>query len=228
MSQTRQNTVMVTETHQDLASTAIERSNLYGLLADVFHSEPTPELLDFICSEDFTQAAQDMGVDFGEDLYNQPQPETLEQLAIEYTRLFLGPGKHISPHESVQLKKSAHLLWGEETAVVKQFMLDAGFEAPEDGGIFPDHISIELMFMSWLTSNEAQAWADGDLEQASRSLDWQHGFVSRHLSKWVAEFCRKIREQADYPFYREFSEILRSFVSGEKKDIRDRSSSSKQ
>lgn len=225
MTQTRQNTVMVTETHQDFAETAIERSQLYGLLADVFQSEPTEELFDIMLSDDFSQAAQEMGVDFGSDLHTLPRLEALEQLAIEYTRLFLGPGKHISPHESVQLKRSTHLLWGEETAVVKQFMVDAGFDVPETGGIFPDHISVELLFMSWLTLNEAEAWSTGDLDQATRSLEWQHGFISRHLGKWVAEFCRAIREQADFPFYEGFSEILRSFIAGEKKDIRDRMSS---
>jgi TorA maturation chaperone TorD len=136
--------------------------------------------------------------------------------------LFLGPGKHISPHESVQLKRGSGILWGEETSVVKQFMMAAGFELDEAANDIPDHISIELEFLSHLSQMEAEAWQADDHQAAAAALGWQHRFVSNNIGKWVGRFCRKVEAAAETPFYAQFARLLRTFVAGEKSGIVDR------
>jgi len=206
----------------DLARTAMERAKLYGLLANLFRSEPGPDLLNQLRSPEFHNMLSETGIDLGDDFFNDPLDEVGDRLKVEYTFLFLGPGKHIAPHESVQLKRGSGILWGEETSVVKKFMAAAGFELDEASNDIPDHISVELEFLCHLSEKEAEAWQADDHEAAAAALGWQHRFVSNNIGKWVGRFCRAVEDSAESPFYAQFAKLLRRFVAGEKSEIADR------
>jgi TorA maturation chaperone TorD len=92
----------------------------------------------------------------------------------------------------------------------------------EDATDIPDHIGVELRFLSLLAEEEASAWEKEDPGAAAAVLDRQHQFVSRHLGKWAPGFCRKVEEAAEHPFYGAFAGLLRGCLSGEKADIMDR------
>ena len=200
----------------------MERSKLYGLLANLFRREPGADLLTQLRSPGFHDLFGETGIDLGDDFFNDRLDDVRDRLMVEYTFLFLGPGKHISPHESVQLKRGSGILWGEETSIVKQFMVAAGFEIDEAANDIPDHISIELEFLSHLCQKEAEAWQADDHEAAAAALGWQHRFVSNNIGKWVGRFCRAVEAAAETPFYAQFAKLLRSFIAGEKSEIVDR------
>ena len=200
----------------------MERAKLYGLLATVFHQEPAPDLLNQLRSPKFQDLLGEIGIDLGDDFFNDPQDEVRDRLSVEYTYLFLGPGKHIAPHESVQLKRGSGILWGEETSIVKQFMLAAGFELDAAAHDIPDHISVELEFLSHLSTKEAEAWQADNHQAAAAALGWQHRFVSNNIGKWAGRFCRAVEAAAETPFYAQFAKLLRTFIAGEKSEIVDR------
>ncbi len=206
----------------DLARTAMERSKLYGLLAGLFRKEPGRDLLTQLRSPGFRELFNEARLDLGDDFFDKPLDEVVERLKVEYTFLFLGPGKHISPHESVQLKRGSGILWGKETSIVKQFMAAAGFELDEAVNEIPDHIGVELEFLSHLSAREAEAWEAGDRLAAAAALGWQHRFVSNNIGKWAGRFCRQVEAAANTPFYAQFARLLRSFLAGEKAEIADR------
>lgn len=207
---------------QDLAGTAMERSRLYGLLAAVFHREPGADLLGRIKAPDLAQALSDGGLDLGQEFFEKADKDLREQLAIEFTRLFCGPGPHISPHESVQIKRGSGTLWGEETVVVKRTIEAAGFDFDKEFNGIPDHVSVELEFLEKLVSMEAQAWSREDYAGAENALLWQHQFIAKHAGKWMPVFCRKVSKKAQMPFYVAFASLLRRFLAGEKAEIADR------
>ena len=200
----------------------MERAKLYGLLANLFRREPGAELLDQLRSPQFHDLLGETGIDLGDDFFNDPLDEVRDRLQVEYTFLFLGPGKHISPHESVQLKHGSGILWGKETAIVKQFMAAAGFELDEAVNDIPDHIGVELEFLSHLSTKEAEAWQADDHQAAAAALGWQHRFVSNNIGKWAGRFCRAVEAAAETPFYAQFAKLLRTFIAGEKSDIAGR------
>ena len=208
--------------HDELARSAIERSRLYGLLATVFRREPSAEFLCQMKTPEMMVALAGAGIDLGEEFETERFADIAENLAIEYTRLFLGPGKHISPHESVQLKRGSGILWGQETVAVRKTYRAAGFDIGETETDIPDHLSVELDFLALLAKEEAQAWEQKDQELTAKSLHLQHGFISRHLGKWAAGFCAKVKEEADFAFYPAFAELLRGYLSGEKSEIAKR------
>ncbi len=207
---------------QYLAKTASERSQLYGLLAAVFRWEPEAGLLDQIKSPALAQALSDCQIDPGLDFFGKAGKNPVEELAIEYTRLFCGPGHHISPHESVQLKRGSGTLWGEETVVVKRTIEAAGFDYDQYFNGIPDHVSVELEYLAKLVSVEANCWRTENYTDAENALGWQHQFIAKHVGKWIPVFCRKVKDQAQMPFYAAFASLLRQFIAGEKAEITDR------
>lgn len=198
--------------HDELAGSAMERSRLYGLLAAVFGHEPSAEFLSQLKTPEMATALAGAGVEPGDEL-------NADALGIEYTRLFLGPGGHISPHESVQLKRGSGILWGAETAAVLDAYRAGGFDLGQSETHIPDHLSVELDFMSLLARHESGAWTEQDLASAGEFLRLQHDFITRHLGKWVAGFCAKVTEIAEFAFYPAFAGLLLGYLSGEKAEI---------
>lgn len=206
----------------ELARSATERSRLYGLLATVFRREPSAEFLCQLKMPEMVVALAGAGIDLGEEFEVETFADLANDLAVEYTRLFLGPGRHISPHESVQLKRGSGILWGAETAAVRDAYRAAGYDLGETETDIPDHLSVELDFLSLLAKQEAQAWTDQDLDDVAKFLHLQHDFISRHLGKWAAAFCAKVTEQAEFAFYPAFADLLRGYLAGAKAEIVNR------
>ena len=129
---------MTARSPDELARTAMERARLYGLLATIFRREPDADLLARLRSPEFQDLLGEAGIDLGDEFFSDPLDDIRDRLMVEYTHLFLGPGKHISPHESVQRKRGSGTLWGEETSIVKQFMSAAGFDLDEAASDIPE------------------------------------------------------------------------------------------
>ena len=206
----------------DLAGTAMERARLYGLLATIFGAPPDADLLVRLRSPDFLDLLAQSDLDIGGEFARKPVEALREELAEDYTRLFCGPGKHISPHESVQLKRGSGSLWGEETVLVKRFIETAGFDYDADFNGIPDHVAVELEFLSRLAENESRCWQSENLTGAGNALEWQLEFINRHAGKWMPLFCRKIAQEDTSPFYCIFADLLRQFLAGEKAEISER------
>ncbi len=197
----------------------MERSNLHGFLASIFGAELTSERLRQIKSSEFLEALRDAGVELDATFLEAPEDQLLEDLAVEFAALFLGPGGHISPHESVQRKGASGLLWGPETSAVKRFIEDAGFQYDADFHGIPDHISVELEFMKETTRLEAEAWEKNDRAAAANCLEFQRAFMAGHVLQWVFTFCGKVEETAQLPFYAEMAKLAADFMRAEEETI---------
>ncbi len=201
-----------------LARTAIEVSSLYGFLAAVFRKEVSEHFLAQLRSAELRETLTDAGITLDDHLLRGPDQEVLRDLAVEFAALFLGPGEHISPHESVHLPKGGNL-WGPETVTVRKFVNALGFEYAEEFSGIPDHISVELELMAELARREGAAWEKGETDEAANSLAYQRQFMTEHLAKWVPAFCSRIIDVAELPFYREVARLTMDFLDSEAADI---------
>jgi TorA maturation chaperone TorD len=201
---------------------ARQRSNIYGLLASVYRQEVNADLLHQVKDPQFLGVLSDLGIQLTSDFLQKPEEELLDDLAVEFAGLFLGPGGHISPHESVHHQRDgveSGMLWGEATVEVKKFIESAGLDYdPEYTGL-PDHISVELEFMEALARHEEQAWSEDDDEEAFRCLDMERRFLDEHLSRWVPAFCDKVMAAAELPFYREMAALTKNFIEFEREEV---------
>ncbi len=193
-----------------------QRSSLYRLLAQLYRREVKLDLAQRLVE---TNLLEDLAGD-GYDLEpgSLSDPEALRDLGREYTRIFIGPGKHVAPYGSVHhprdLKKGQ--LWGSTTTWVRRFATDHGlsFEGPTYDGI-PDHIGHELELFARLLSGQADALAAGDTELAGRLENSQRHLYTRQLSRWVPIFCDKVQEQAARPFYGELARLTVDLLNDE-------------
>lgn len=204
------------------AAVAGQRSQVYGFLAAVYRQEVNSELLGRIKDPRFLGVLSELGVQWAEDLFDKPERHLLEELAIEYARLFLGPGKHVSPHESVHRTETGEQggsLWGDSTVEVKRFIETAGFHYDEQYKGLPDHISVELEFMEAVIAQEREAWADTDQDKALYCRGIEKKFVREHMSRWIPAFCDKVSGAGDLSFYRAIALLTKRFMDFEMETV---------
>jgi TorA maturation chaperone TorD len=214
---------MTNSKNENIKELAGHRSNIYGFLAAVYRQELTSELLQQMKDHRFREILSTLGIELSNGFFKKPEKELLENLAVEYAYLFLGPGKHISPHESVHHKKEggqSGQLWGELTAEVKRIIESSGLAYKSEFTGMPDHISVELEFMQHVVQRETQAWEADDDKTALLCLKNEKIFVDEHLFRWIPEFCEKVIKTADWPFYKEMARLTRSFIKFEKKELK--------
>lgn len=201
---------------------ADHRSNIYGLLALIYRREVTPDLLCQIKDPRFLGVFTDLGIEGIEAFLQSSEEKLIGDLAVEYARLFLGPGKHISPHESVHHQREDGdwgTLWSAATVEIKKFIETTGLKYELDYKGMPDHISVEFEFMEALARREARAWAESDEEIALSCVAMQKKFLEEHLTQWIPDFCEKVIRQAELPFYRAVAELTRGFIEFEKQEF---------
>lgn len=204
-----------------MSETALARSQVYGLLATLFRGEPTEALLRELKGPRFAGVFSDLGSDLGGELREKSEVELREELAVEFTRLFLGPGPHISAHESVFVEADGGIggLWGEKTVEVKRFIEAAGLTYGSDYTGIPDHISVELEFLQRLVACEAENWGESDTGNALFCLGVEKRFIDEHLGRWVPAFCDKVAARAAMLFYREMAGVTKRFLEYEQRTI---------
>ena len=197
------------------------RSNIYGFLSSMFREEITAERLRQIKTSVIKEVLSEMGFQY--EIFSQKdQDQILEDLAVEYARLFLGPAKHISPHESIHHQRDdgdwgSH--WGGSTVEIKKFIETAGLVYRQEYSGMPDHISVELEFMKEAVEREARALEEKDWEGALYCQKMEKKFICDHLVKWIPSFCDKVISQAEVSFYGDLAEVTKKFIAIEFEEI---------
>ena len=203
---------------KEMDETTEYRTNTYGFLSIVYLQEPNKEFIKSLRESNILNVLNKSGLCFDEQITNDGSDNFLNDLILEYTRLFIGPGKHISPYESVY-RDNEDALWSETTVEVKRFIESLGLEYSCNWSGLPDHIGVELELMQRLTCHEKEAWAREDKETAIRCLEFEKKFVDEHLSQWVPVFCDKVKEETRTAFYGEIAELTKQFINFDSKII---------
>lgn len=141
------------------------------------------------------------------------QVSLLQDLRVEYNRLFVGPASPVCPpYESFYDRKRARENWGTldgPTAdAMAQVLREEGLELTLDHAELPDHGAIELEFMYYLLSRGISQDEDSALY-----LQKAHDFFTDHLSKWLPEFGTDVHQQAKHPFYQGLGLLISAVIN---------------
>jgi TorA maturation chaperone TorD len=199
---------------QIIDTAAVERGQLYALLATVFRRPLDAAQLEWLRSPAMLAAMASAGADPGSDFAEGEAKLILHRLAIDYTQLFHTPADRIAPYEGMQTGAADHLM-GEAAHAVRSFLADVGYVVLPEGGELPDHISVELAFMSELARHEAEAMEAGDDATIERAVALQRQFLSQHLGRWAEAFAGKVEQAADTRFYSAMAGLLAGFIADE-------------
>jgi TorA maturation chaperone TorD len=142
------------------------------------------------------------------EIYDTP----LEDLQIDYAKLFVGPFKLLAPpYGSVYLDGQRQIM-GESTVEVQKLYRKAGLEIAKTFREAPDHIAAELEFMYFLIYKEIEALEGTDWESALHCLKIQGEFLQAHLGAWVPAFSYNVEEHAETEFYKNLAKVSKLYV----------------
>jgi TorA maturation chaperone TorD len=122
--------------------------------------------------------------------------EPLEEIEEDFDRLFSYPHGRLQPIESLSIPTS-----GAPYEEVISFYTGAGLAIDEAYEVSPDHLSLELLFMSYLIENN--------------KTELEKKFLEQHLMNWVPYYCDEVMKQSKTSFYREIAEIVKDFLTAE-------------
>ncbi len=162
------------------------RIKLYRIFSSLFIKEPTDkELIDAV------------------KLFEITTTETGDEIRADYIQLFSNYAGQLLPYESLYNYEITDIpkVWGNATIEVQKIYRSANIIIDEDLDIVPDHISAELLFMSYLIENEL--------------VELQAKFLSEHLCLWIPYFCNDIMDIAMSGFYRQVAAALKAFIISE-------------
>ena len=156
-----------------------ERAEAYRVLAQFFLAPPDEEALAAI-RQDFSLDAQ----------------EPIDVITEEFNKLFLYPQGRIVPLESLFTRAG-----GTGYTDVASVYAGSDLAIDDSYAVAPDHISVELLFMSYLIEN-------GKTEMEKK-------FLVQHLMNWVPYYCEEVTRQATTFFYREIADMVKDFLISE-------------
>ncbi len=135
-----------------------------------------------------------------------------EDLSIEYAKLFVGPYElKAPPYGSVYLDRERRVMGDSTMEVIKAYE-EQGLSIDNEFREVPDHISVELEFMYYLTCQEVEALKNAERKKALKWIEPQEAFPNSFLRPWVPDFCTRIKEGTDNEFYRALSDCVLTFV----------------
>jgi TorA maturation chaperone TorD len=140
---------------------------------------------------------------------------SLDDLLLDYTRLFLGPFDiRAKPYGSVWLE-GERVVMGDTTMAVRELYAVGGFELAADFREVPDHVAAELEFLYLLVFKENEARRAGDAQAVTEAKELKRRFLGEHLGRWIAPFTAAVRQASGTDFYRQLAELTDAFVSAE-------------
>ncbi|WP_227376383.1 TorD/DmsD family molecular chaperone [Haladaptatus halobius] len=128
-----------------------------------------------------------------------------DELATEYTRLFVGPRPPVLAHETYYRDDTDFL--GTGLADVQASYAAAGWAPPEEYPEEADFVVVELAFLRYLVERQRR----GDDE----TFGFERVFLDEHLLAWVDTFSAAVLKNTDESFYRAGAKIVEGFVEFE-------------
>lgn len=197
----------------DWKTTLMGELLLFGLLSRVTRSNPDREWFQALIAEEVFSESPLAGnhVDIDKGLYllqkwgrenkNGISDEQLIALKADYTRLFVGTGKPVSPPwESVYFNEDRLIFQG-QTLQVREWYRRFGLESEKLYKEPDDHIGLELSFLAHLAKQGLLALDENDVPKFERFLQAQRQFISEHLLKWISRWHELIKKHATTDFY---------------------------
>jgi TorA maturation chaperone TorD len=196
------------------AAVAIARADLCRFLAACYY-QPAPEFAEEKLFQSMLDAASQIDTRLAihaKGLGTQFESEGIENLLVDYTRLFLGPSHILArPYGSAWLTGEKTLMQ-ESTYAVRVLYQEGGFDLDESFRELPDHIAVELEFLYLLNYRENEARSQGDARRLATVARLRARFLNEHLGLWVSAFTAAVRTGAQTAFYRELAELTEAFV----------------
>ncbi len=130
--------------------------------------------------------------------------EAVENVMVEYTVLFIGPGVPKAPPCESLYRSPERIFFGSTSFEMKAALNAHGLESKRKYRQPEDHIGLELMFLSIL-SNKLLGL---EISQQVATIKEQAAFIDHHLLSWIPELCQDAKLNGSVGFYGGFIELI--------------------
>lgn len=143
---------------------------------------------------------------------DQSRDALLEELAVEYASLFIGPRNPPAiPFASFYLSESRALMT-EETIEVRKIYLANSMVVENLYSTPDDHIAIELEFLMHLTAEMIEAFTAGDEKRCKELETTKNSFIVNHMQMWIPNFVDAIEKAVPHPLYKGAALLLEEVI----------------
>jgi TorA maturation chaperone TorD len=186
---------------------AAARSGTYRLLARLWLREVDRELLRKLCSPPLC----DSFVEAGGILPAGDNEWTIEQLAIDYCQLFIGPANHLPPFQSVW---QSGQFQGAAIASMEKFVEVVGYDTDAlPSGTMLDHLGVQFDVMGHILDQIPTC--QSEQESPERAWEIAHCYFAMHLT-WPAKLLEVAAPRATTEFYRSIFMLTCAFLDDER------------
>lgn len=193
------------------------REDAYRLLAACFYP-PSNALIEEKCCATLAALLASIAPEaarFAGDAAAASAADSLDNLAVEHARLFIGPFQLVAPpYGSIYLDDTKTVM-GESTARVAAFYHNCGLQLAEDFHELPDHFAVELEFLSFLAFKEREAEVADNREEVARIISLQQDFLGRFLIPWLEPFTSAVINDGEAPFYQALARCTAAFINAD-------------
>jgi TorA maturation chaperone TorD len=101
---------------------------------------------------------------------------------------------------------------GDSTMAIIRLYEDEGLSGDNEFRELPDHIAVELEFMSFLIFKEIEAMGKSDFGAALEAVEKQERFLDIFLGRWITPFCERIKGGTENGFYTALADCASTFL----------------
>lgn len=208
-----------TNEFEELASLCENRAATYALLSRLYRAEVDETLLTDLRAQRFPASTGNAHMDEGyrqiATYLSNAWENSIEQLAIDYAKTFLGNGvdafSAAYPFESVYVSEKRLLMQDARDEVLAIYR-SCGLDKAEGWKEGEDHIALELEFMQTLCLRTADALYAGDEASSASLLATQRNFLDDHLGAWAPMLTHDMHELAKTRFYQGLASLTEGFL----------------
>ncbi len=133
-----------------------------------------------------------------------------EVLNVDFTDIAV---LHLIPYESFYTTEEGMIESGGANPVLQVYN-DFGYRVDYEKArvVSPDHIGVELEFMTMLTEGEKKALQEGDDTAIKELQAIQKSFLQEHLLQFAPLYLINVAEQARTPFYKDAAKLALEFL----------------
>lgn len=139
-----------------------------------------------------------------------PREQAIQQVNVEYARLFVGPPKPAAPPwETLNRNPEATCGFGEATFAMRELLRQTGLQLCNENRQYEDHLGIELLYLSERCRAFAAREPSFEEETAVRE------FVRERPLAWIPAFHERIRQAAPHGYFDGLVELTWGLLEAE-------------
>lgn len=197
----------ITDCDRDILEFAAARAAVFRLLARLWGEELSRDLAELLSRPPLVEVLHAIA-DFS--MPSRVEDRDLQQWAVDYCQLFVGPRGHLPPYQSVWMDRR---LAGEAAASMERFLQLLDYRPVWSQRLMADHLAIQLDVMAELLERSTRP--DAFSREERRWLaDLLINYFRQHLC-WPQRLLDQVARRAITPLYRSLAKMTDEFLRQE-------------